>query len=115
MNHGRRGHEKVRSRSGRGAHARHIVAWPVRGSIPRAASGPSEPGSILLPGGRPSPRSILWRHAVSITAEDIKRAQEILRRWRQRAQVAKNDAALKAVEHVMRVLSALYGGKTCLD
>ena len=46
-----------------------------------------------------------------LTDKDIKKAQEILRRWRQRAQAAKNDAALKDVEHVMRVLSALYGGQ----
>ena len=45
-----------------------------------------------------------------VTAEDIKRAQEILRRWRETAIIKGNTEALADVKHLMRVLSQLYTG-----
>lgn len=48
---------------------------------------------------------------MQLTDDDIKKAQEILRRWRINAGVKGNEGAKKDVEHIMRVLNALYGGK----
>jgi hypothetical protein len=47
---------------------------------------------------------------MQLTDEDIKKAQEILRRWRVNAAAKGNEDAKKDVEHIMRVLNALYGG-----
>jgi hypothetical protein len=45
-----------------------------------------------------------------VTAEDIERAQKILRGWRSRAQARGNKQALEDVEHIMRVIKGLYAG-----
>ncbi len=47
---------------------------------------------------------------MSVTAEDIKRAQEILRRWHTTAVGKGNTEAMVDVKHLMRVLSQLYTG-----
>ncbi len=47
---------------------------------------------------------------MSVTAEDIKRAQEILRRWHTMAVGKGNEEAQVDVKHIMRVLSQLYTG-----
>jgi len=47
---------------------------------------------------------------MSVTAEDIKRAQEILRRWHTMAVVKANEEAMTDVKHLMKVLSQLYTG-----
>jgi hypothetical protein len=49
---------------------------------------------------------------VQITADDIARAREILRRWKQRAEGAGKTDAARDVAHIMRVIDSLYtGGK----
>ena len=47
---------------------------------------------------------------MNITAEDISRAQEILRRWHTMAFGKSNTEAMADVKHLMRVLSQLYAG-----
>lgn len=47
---------------------------------------------------------------MNITTEDIKRAQEILRRWRSAAIGKNNKEAQEDVEHIMCVISQLYTG-----
>lgn len=46
----------------------------------------------------------------AITSDDIDRAVAILRRWREKAQLAGKKQAQDEVEHVMRVVDGLYGG-----
>lgn len=45
---------------------------------------------------------------MKLTEEDIKRAQTILRRYRSVAGARWNKAELDNVEHLMRVIDALY-------
>ncbi len=49
---------------------------------------------------------------MNITAEDISRAQEILRRWHTAAIGKGNKEAQADIRHLMRVLSRLYTGST---
>lgn len=49
------------------------------------------------------------RKFVQITAEDIKLARKILRRWKQRAEGSGKQSAVHDVEHIMRVIDALTG------
>jgi len=50
--------------------------------------------------------------AKTITMEDIKAVQKILRNWREKAMLKKNKQVQKEVELVMRVIDSLYtGGK----
>ncbi len=46
----------------------------------------------------------------AVTAEDIVRAQKILRSWRIRARAQGNVKAQEDVEHLMRVVEGLYAG-----
>jgi hypothetical protein len=48
---------------------------------------------------------------MTLTDEDIKRAQTILRRYRTNAIGKKNKKEQDNVEHIMRVLNALYQGE----
>lgn len=43
-----------------------------------------------------------------ITAADILRARDLLRKWREAAKRNGKDDAVKEIEHVMRVVSGLY-------